>query len=821
MGAQVAVVAWKGPLSVWREAAGIVDGASANATTAGATLQEITALAGDIGSEPSSWVDGRLTQVATDFEVRARLAERVIEVFESNEAGDSVTLAGIRRRVAAVTSARDAERAAAADLAVCQVIGVDIRDANVRTELRESVRYLGALSAAGLPEPARRWLVADVPGRRKSELEGALRSLASRVQVASSKAGAFAACGSVSWGQWFAEHDSPDRAPLKLQVDRLEAALGQEPTLHTWARYSRFRAQSTDMGGGPICELVDAGSLEPGDAARAFEGAAFSTLAGAMLLGDPDLARLAGTDMEQVRERFAELDRKFIDLTAQLFSHQLCSVKGEPGTRGAYVRDYTDGALIEHVAPQTQPRVTIREVFKRASTWLMQMKPCFMMSPQAVAHYLPPGSFEFDVIVMDEASQIRPEDALGAIARARQVIVVGDPMQLGPTSFFARHVDADQDDDEDAEEAPEAKPPETTPVSRPRGVTVMEQSESILDAAAARFPMRVLKWHYRSRHPKLIAFSNKEFYGNDLIVFPTPEFAGSADGVYFRAVAGAVYDSHVNMKEAEAVVEAVRKHAAERPDDSLLIATLNLHQADLIERLLDRAELTDQVLADYRARHLDGPEPLDVKNLENVQGDERDVIFVSVTFGPKPDGSFSQAFGPINQVGGERRLNVLFTRAKHRLEVFCSFDPTQLRIDGKAPRGLRVMAEYLKYAQDGKWATGAPTGYEPDSDFEVAVARALAAKGLQVQPQVGVSGYRIDLGIHHPTKPGVYVLGVECDGATYHSAKSARDRDRLREAVLKGYGWNIHRIWSTDWFRDPARQVAAVVDKVKRLAQAT
>jgi very-short-patch-repair endonuclease len=808
----------QGQIGDWREAAGLLEREPAVAEEGGRLTEVLGALARATGNSHRAWDDAELSSMAREFEASATACAGLLEAFTSNGADGAVTVENLRRRVATASDALRAQAAASADLAVCDALGVSVSDEAARNELREALCYLQDLSSVGIPDGARRWLVADAPLRRKGELERAFKVAAESARASSDAAARFGASGGVSWPHWIGGIQAlPDEAALADLLRRLVAALEQEPTLHTWARYTRFRFLAAKAGGEPICDLVDEGKIQPEQAADAYEAAAYATIANAMLRGDPELARLAGTDMQQARERFAKLDTKFINLTAEMYSHQLSQVSGEPGRRGAYAADYTEGALVERVAGQAQPRITIREVFKRASKWLMQMKPCFMMSPLAVSHYLPPGAFDFDLIVMDEASQIRPEDALGAIARGRQLLVVGDPMQLGPTNFFARHVDAEEEDDEVEREGPATATPAAP---RPRGVSVIEQSESILQAAAARFPMRVLKWHYRSRHPKLIAFSNKEFYGNDLIVFPTPEFGTGTDGVHFRPVPGAVYESHVNVREAEAVVAAVKSHVAEHPDKSLLIATLNLHQADLIERLLERAEMDDPALADYRARFLETAEPLDVKNLENVQGDERDVIFVSITFGPKPDGSFAQAFGPINQVGGERRLNVLFTRAKYRLEVFCSFDPTQLRIDGNAPRGLRVMAEYLKYAQDGRWATGAPTGHEPDSDFEVAVARALLAHGLQVQPQVGVAGYRIDLGIHHPRKPGVYILGVECDGATYHSAKSARDRDRLRESVLKGYGWNIHRIWSTDWFRDPTRQVSAVVDRVRQLEAA-
>jgi very-short-patch-repair endonuclease len=208
-----------------------------------------------------------------------------------------------------------------------------------------------------------------------------------------------------------------------------------------------------------------------------------------------------------------------------------------------------------------------------------------------------------------------------------------------------------------------------------------------------------------------------------------------------------------------------------------------------------------------------------VKNLENVQGDERDVIYVSVTYGPDDRGIVAQNFGPVNTSGGERRLNVLFTRAKYRLDVFCSFDPVSLRVTESSPRGLCVLRDYLRYAKEGTLSGGRFTAREPDSDFEIEVARALRGYGYDVHAQVGVANYFLDLAVVDPKFPGRYLLAIECDGATYHSAKSARDRDRLRQGVLENLGWNVHRIWSTDWFRDPRDETSKVVRHLEILMQ--
>ncbi|BDG05751.1 hypothetical protein AMOR_47470 [Anaeromyxobacter oryzae] len=809
--------AWNVPAALWREAAA----ASAQEPTAtdyaSKLVEGLTALASDLNRAHRRWPDASLAEVRADLLGIATSLEGVARVFASAGAGEGLTVRALKSRLELVRTAWTRDDAARPLIAELARVEADASDPSACAELREALSYVATLRGTSLPEAA---VAALLTGDQQEALNAFRKRVEEAVEDGRSVRTAgdrFAELAHLDVKAWLGGSASQvDDADLEAVRHRLRLALDADKAIYTWARYVHARARAVAAGAEHICRLIDARRIAPSTAVDAFEAAAYGTVANGMLRGDPELLRFSGTAHEQMRARFAELDEKSLDLTAELIAHSLASAPEIPGNRYGAIRDLTDESLIKHHAALQRPRVTIRDLFRRAGRAIVNLKPCLMMSPQAIAQFLPPGLMDFDLVVMDEASQIRPEDALGAIARAKQMVVVGDPMQLGPTSFFDRQMDGDGDgDDDETEGGPDgaAAPPPVT------GPTVLERSESILTAAQARYPLRMLRWHYRSRHPKLIAFSNREFYGEDLIVFPTPEFATATEGVFFRRMDGAVYEGHRNLKEAEAVVEAVRKHAVERPEQTLLIATLNYHQADLIDELLQRAETLDPALAEYRRRHADGPEPLDVKNLENVQGDERDVILVSITFGPRPNGQFSRNFGPINQAGGERRLNVLFTRAKHRVEVFCSFDARQLGVTDASPRGLRVLHDYLRYAEDGTWATGAPSGREPDSDFEVAVARALRAHGFEVHPQVGIAGYWIDLGIVHPDRPGMYVLGVECDGASYHSARSARDRDRLRQRVLEGYGWTIHRVWSTDWFRDAGKQVEAVVSKIRALVR--
>jgi superfamily I DNA and/or RNA helicase/very-short-patch-repair endonuclease len=419
-----------------------------------------------------------------------------------------------------------------------------------------------------------------------------------------------------------------------------------------------------------------------------------------------------------------------------------------------------------------------------------------MMSPMSVAQYLAPGQIEFDLVVMDEASQVKPEEALGAVLRGRQLVVVGDPKQLPPTTFFDRVAEE--------EEAEEDK-------------TAIEETESILEIAQRAFPHRMLTWHYRSKHQSLIEFSNSQFYGSGLLVFPSPYDAGEDFGVRCRRLDDATYKNSRNLAEGRAVAEAVRMHLLHRSDQSLGVATMNSDQRDLILAEIERLQKADARFDAVLRAEEEREEPLFVKNLENVQGDEREVVFISTTYGRDPEtGQVYQRFGPISGQAGWRRLNVLFTRARRRVEVFSSLRPTDIIVGASTPAGVVALRNYLEYAETGRIVDlGRDSDRQPDSDFEVDVASLLVSRGFAVKAQVGVAGFFIDLGVVSPRGDGGFVLGIECDGATYHSAKSVRDRDRLRQEILERKGWTIHRIWSTDWFKNREAEVERLLSALR------
>ncbi|MBX6364810.1 MAG: DUF3320 domain-containing protein, partial [Gemmatimonadetes bacterium] len=421
------------------------------------------------------------------------------------------------------------------------------------------------------------------------------------------------------------------------------------------------------------------------------------------------------------------------------------------------------------------------------------IKPCFMMSPLTVAQLLDAEKHRFDLVVFDEASQLPPEDTIGAIARGEQLVVVGDPKQLPPTNFFA--VQTGQ------VEAPTGED----------GQPLFDDTESVLEAfLGAGLPTSRLRWHYRSQHESLIAFSNVSFYG-DLHTFPSADTDTRSRGLRFEFVEGGVYEgSGLNLVEARRVADAVVDHIRRTPHLTLGVGTFNLRQQMAIQDELEARRRADPSLEPFFAPRDEGG--FFVKNLENIQGDDRDVIVLSVTYGPGRDGRVRLNFGPINGENGWRRLNVLTTRARLRMVVFSSMRGDDIDLSRTSSQGARYLREFLLFAERGI-LTGplAAAGAEMESPFEREVFQELTRRGIRLQPQVGLAGYRVDFGVLDDIVEGRYICGLECDGAAYHSAETARDRDRLRQQVLEGLGWTIHRIWSTDWFKDRENQILRVL----------
>lgn len=581
-------------------------------------------------------------------------------------------------------------------------------------------------------------------------------------------------------GQSIREHFMKTGKALDAIRETADSIATRHSELHDWCGWRHRRTKAMDLGLNPLIKAIEKGLVPTEEIGATFE-AAYCTWWSGMVIGEDDVLRTFSTPEHVVDiENFRKIDSNFQALTAAYIGAKLA---GNLPESGDVTRKSSWGVLRHELQKKTRHK-PVRQLIKEIPDVLTTLAPCLMMSPLSVAQYLPAEQALFDVIIFDEASQITVWDAVGALARGRQAIIAGDPKQMPPTNFFTR-----SDDDPDGD------------------VNAEGDLESILDEMlGACIPQRTLNLHYRSRRESLIAFSNSRYYDNGLITFPAPVHPDHGvrlvrpEGFYARGQA------RHNQGEAKAIVaEILHRLTHVNPDvrkQSIGVVTFNTEQQSLIENLLD----------DARSKHPDIEwafsaentiEPVFVKNLETVQGDERDVILFSITYGPDQSGHITMNFGPLNRDGGERRLNVAMTRSRSEMIVFSTLGPDKIDLSRTQARGVADLKHFLEYAERGPSALGASTyGSIGDfeSPFESAVARALRDKGWNVHPQIGVSAYRIDLGITHPDEPGLYLAGIECDGAMYHSSSFARERDKIRQSVLEGLGWTLFRVWSTDWW---------------------
>jgi very-short-patch-repair endonuclease len=572
--------------------------------------------------------------------------------------------------------------------------------------------------------------------------------------------------------------------------------------LAVWCHWRRTRAQAEALDLTPLLLALEAGTLAPPALRDTFERAFREVWLAAICDADPILRDFAGREHERRIERFAELDRRVLALTQRLLVARL-GARVPRGTSEPAASSEV-GILLRELAKKTRHK-PLRRLFAEIPNLLPRLKPCFLMSPLSVAQYLAAGGAPFDLVVFDEASQITVSDAVGALARGRSAVVVGDSKQLPPTTFFQRLEEGEDDLDDLA----------------------VEELESILDECrSAGLPALRLAWHYRSQHESLIAFSNYHYYDNALLTFPAAQEKVPHLGVSMVHVAGGVYDrskSRTNRKEAESVVAdllaRLRVPGAPPDQPSVGIVTFSQAQQTLVETLLDEARRQDPSLEPYFGDAV--PEPVFVKNLENVQGDERDVILFSICYGPDAQGKVAMAFGPLNNAGGERRLNVAITRARRQVVVHATLQPDQIDLARSNALGVKHLKYFLDYGARGPRALAeahcVDAAARAATAFETDVGTALRAAGHDVAAQVGCSGYRVDLAVRDPDRPGCFMLGVECDGAFYHGSLTARDRDRLRQAVLTRLGWRLVRVWASDWWRSPARELARLQ---QHLAQA-
>jgi hypothetical protein len=589
----------------------------------------------------------------------------------------------------------------------------------------------------------------------------------------------------------FLELDAPARfgagtALADLGLDELDDVLAfwlrRADELRGLVAFNQLAARCRDEGLGGLIPLAEAWPEARSALTAAFLRHFHESLLNQSFREREALAAFDGRGQGHVVQAFRQLDR-------QVLWHNRVWVAHEHWRRLPRHEGGGQLALLRREFEKKTRHRPLRQLMREAGNAVRAIKPVFLMSPLSVAAYLEPGVFEFDLVVFDEASQVRPIDALGALLRGKQAVVVGDSRQLPPTQFFDRLTGDQEEDDEETS----------------------ADVESVLGLFAAQgAPERMLRWHYRSRHESLIAVANREFYDDRLIVFPSPDATRTDRGLVLHHLPETVYDrggTRTNPAEAEAVARAVMAHAREqlaRPAEerrTLGVAAFSAAQMEAIQARLELLRREEPACEAFFAP--DGPEPFFVKNLENVQGDERDVVFISIGYGRTAHGEVAMSFGPLNGEGGERRLNVLITRARLRCEVFSNLSADDIDLSRTPARGVRALKTFLAYARHGRLDGPAGAGAAAGAPFEEAVRAAVAAAGFEARPLAGSAGFAPDLAVADPARPGRYALGVACDGAGYHAARSARDRDRLRPQVLEGLGWRLHQVWSTDWFRDP------------------
>ena len=517
-------------------------------------------------------------------------------------------------------------------------------------------------------------------------------------------------------------------------------------------------------------------------AAAAFDYAWYASILDHIRVRDPRYAAEHGSALDEIADDFRQRDVEHLAANRSRVRRTWAEM-----TRDAEDRHPLQARVIRKQAALRRGHLPLRRLLDQAGDVLFAVKPCWAMSPLMVSQVLPAARL-FDVVIFDEASQIVPADAIPSIIRAHQVVVAGDGHQLPPTNFFRQFGDPAADDEDDEET-----------------VSFGAGFESVLDALRPLLPSASLNWHYRSRDERLVAFSNERIYGGALTTFPGVLRDDCLRHVVVAQDGSPGQDASVTA-EVTRVVELILEHACTRPGESLGVIALGVKHAERIDLALREALAgVDPEVEAFFAD--DVAESFFVKNLERVQGDERDAIILSIGYGKHRDGRMRYQWGPLLRDGGERRLNVAATRAKHRLTVVSSFSSHDVDPDRLTKAGARLLAEYLEYAGSGGTPVAADGGEAADA-FAASVRSRLAAYGITVVPQYGVGGYRVDFAAAHPDDPSRMILAVEADGASYRDSGSVRDRDRLRKEHLERLGWRFHRLWSTNWFHDPDAEVA-------------
>ena len=615
--------------------------------------------------------------------------------------------------------------------------------------------------------------LAELNGDEFSAYQDALRDLGLQLKNLSDKFD-----GECAVGEFDATVVDLYAMPFNNLSEKISACLADFDSIDNWKLFVGVLDKLRNKQALKFIDVAIAADIPLEDYADAFKNIFYLQWIDYIIGQEEFLRTLNRVTHDKVVDIFCDKDMRNFEISKAKIRSMLSALRPDlslvaPGSAVAELLN--EGGKKRRLKPIRTLLSTIRELAQN-------LKPCFLMSPLSVSTFLTPD-IKFDVVVFDEASQIFPQDAIGAIYRAKQLIVVGDSKQMPPSNFFNSVVDVEELENDDD----------------------VVDFESILDMCSTVLPQLRLKWHYRSRYERLIDFSNKNFYDAELVTFPSSKVDREGIGVDFKYVEGGVFDhnSRTNRAEAEYIVDLVFQNIRSYPDRSLGVVAFSIAQQDLIERLLAKKRLQDTSCEEFF--RTDKEEPFFVKNLETVQGDERDTVIFSVAYAKDKDGKMLQNFGPINKVGGERRLNVAFTRAKLNVQLVASIRHFDIDLKNSSSVGARMLRDYLDYAQNGAVAVCANQNTDASEEelfeFESQVAEFLRSKGYDVDVKIGSSSLNVDMGVRIPNGED-YILAVECDGRFYKSAKNTRDRDRLRKSVLQRMGWHYHRIWAIDWIKN-------------------
>lgn len=584
-------------------------------------------------------------------------------------------------------------------------------------------------------------------------------------------------------------------------LDKIEKSINNLSLLEEWIDFRGIRLQCREIGLSEFVEKVEQMRMQPYIIVDTFFKRFYRLWLDAMIPRYPAVCAFRSRSHQSIINEFNDLDKSQLEIARLRILERLISRL--PNTNIA-TSSVDEVGILKRELTKQRKIMPLRRLFKAIPNLLTALKPCLMMSPLSVSLFLQADGYNFDTVIFDEASQVCTEDAIGAIMRGKQVIIAGDSKQLPPTSFFAATLsDGDFDVDTDDEEVDDTG-----------------AYDSILEEAVNAIPERTLKWHYRSRHEHLIAFSNAKIYNNELITFPSNMDKIPDNGVEYIYVENGVYDrggKKHNLNEAKRVASLVFEHIRKYPNRSLGVVTFSEAQQHAVDSAIRQLRLQNSQYEKFFSE--DNEHAFFIKNLENVQGDERDTIIFSIGYAKDQNGVMYMNFGPLSRNGGHRRLNVAITRAKYNVKLVGSIHPTDIKIESTNSEGVKMLRQYIEFAINGASALLNELKFtstvDVDSPFEEAVHDFLIKNGYNVTTQVGCSGYRIDMAVKHPTLSGIFVLGIECDGATYHSARTARERDRLRQTVLEDIGWTIYRIWSTDWIKDTKTEGGKLLEAVK------